>query len=124
MQDYRKLVVWQKSHQLALAAWADSAKHLREPDGWPIRDQMRRAAISIPSNIAEGCGRGSDPDFRRFLLHSFGSTNELEYDFLLARDLGLVPAPLHDQRGRDIEEIRRMLSGLIASIRTYRAGSS
>jgi four helix bundle protein len=124
MQDYRKLAVWQKSHKLALDAWADSGRHLAEPDGWPIRDQLRRAAMSIPSNIAEGCGRGSDPDFRRFLFHWLGSTNELEYDFLLARDLGLLPAPLHRRRGQDIEEVRRMLSGLISTISGSRAGSS
>jgi four helix bundle protein len=113
MQDYRKLIVWQKSHQLVLDVYADSAKHLRHPDGWPVRDQMRPAAISIASNIAEGTGRCSDRDFRRFLFHSLGSANELEYDFLLARDLGLVPVPLHAQRTDQIGEVRRMLSGLI-----------
>ncbi len=116
MQDYRNLLVWQKAHRLVLDVYADSARHLRHPDAWPVRDQMRPAAISIPSNIAEGAGRGTDPDFRRFLLHSLGSANELEYDFLLARDLGFVPGPLHDQRAREIEEVRRMLSGLVARL--------
>ena len=116
MQDYRKLVVWQKAHKLVLDVYADSAQHLRHPDAWPVRDQMRPAAISIPSNIAEGTGRGTDPDFRRFLFHSLGSTNELEYDFLLARDLGFLPVPLHGQRTRQIEEVRRMLSGLVVRL--------
>jgi four helix bundle protein len=113
MQDFKNLVVWQKAHRLVLEAYADCAKHLRHPDAWAIRDQLRRAAISIPSNIAEGRGRGSDADFRRFLFHSVGSANELEYDFLLARDLGFLPVPLFDQRTRQIIEVRRMLSGLI-----------
>jgi four helix bundle protein len=116
MQDYRKLTVWQKAHALALDAYADSAKYLGRPDGWALRDQVRRAAISIPANIAEGAGRGSDRDFRRFLFHSLGSANELEYDLLLARDLGFWPVPLHDTRGRQIAEVRRMLSGLIARL--------
>ena len=96
--------------------YADSAKHLRHPDAWPVRDQMRPAAISIPSNIAEGRGRGSDADFRRFLFHSVGSANELEYDLILARDLGFLPVPLFDQRTRQIEEVRSMLSGLIGTL--------
>jgi len=104
MQDYRRLVVWQKAHKLALDVYADSAKHLRHPEAWPIRDQIRRAAISIPSNIAEGAGRSTDADFRRFLFHSLGSTNELEYDFLLARDLGFLPVPLH---GDGLDRSRR-----------------
>ena len=116
MQDFKKLVVWQKSHQLVLDVYADSAKYLRIPDAWPVRDQMRPAALSIPSNIAEGTGRSSDPDFRRFLFHSLGSCNELEYDFLLARDLGFVPLPLFSQRDDQIKEVRRMLSGLIESV--------
>ena len=116
MQDYRKLEVWKKAHALALDAYADSAKHLREPEGWALRDQIRRAAVSVPANIAEGAGRGSNLDFRRFLFHSLGSANELEYDLLLARDLGLLPVPLHEQRGREIAEVRRMLSGLIARL--------
>ena len=116
MQDFKKLIVWQKAHPLVLDTYADSAKHLRHPDAWPVRDQMRPAAISIPSNIAEGRGRGSDADFRRFLFHSFGSSNELEYDFILARDLKFLPVPLFEQRARQIEEVRCMLSGLIATL--------
>ena len=113
MQDYRKLVVWQKAHKLVLDVYADSAKYLKKPDAWAVRDQLRPAAISIPSNIAEGAGRGTDPDFRRFLFHSLGSTNELEYDFLLAKDLSFLPVPLYEQRTRQIEEVRRMLSSLV-----------
>ena len=86
------------------------------PAAWPLRDQLLRAAISVPSNIAEGAGRGSDPDFRRFLLHSLGSLNELEYDLLLARDLGFLPAAEHARLSARLEEVRRMLSGLIASL--------
>jgi four helix bundle protein len=105
-------VVWQKAHKLVLDVYADSATYLRKPDAWAVRDQLRPAAISIPSNIAEG----TDPDFRRFLFHSLGSTNELEYDFLLAKDLSFLPVPLYEQRTRQIEEVRRMLSSLIVRL--------
>jgi four helix bundle protein len=112
MQDYRQLRVWQKAHRLTVNAYAVSA-HLTEPRAWPLRAQLLRAAISVPSNIAEGAGRGSDPDFRRFLLHALGSLNELEYDFLLARDLGFLPVEEHSQLSEYVEDVRRMLSGFI-----------
>jgi four helix bundle protein len=116
MQDYRRLKVWKKAHQLVLDVYADSATHLGRPECWSLRDQMRPAAISIPSNIAEGAGRSSDADFRRFLFHSLGSANELEYDFLLALDLGFFPVSLHAQRSQQITEVRRMLYALIDSL--------
>ena len=112
MQDYRNLRVWQKAHTLTLATYAVAA-HLQKPDAWPVRDQMFRAAISIPSNIAEGAGRSSDLDFRRFLWHSLGSCNELEYDLLLARDLRFLPVELHRRLAGQLEEVRCMLSGLV-----------
>ena len=93
MQDYRKLRVWQKAHALTVRSYVVSAT-FRQPEAWSLRDQITRAAISVPSNIAEGAGRGTDPDFRRFLWHSLGSCNELEYDFLLARDLDSCPRAL------------------------------
>jgi four helix bundle protein len=116
MQDYRKLVVWQKAHKLTLATYGVSA-YLKAPEAWPLRDQLLRAAISIPSNVAEGAGRGSDPDFRRFLWHSMGSCNELEYDLLLARDLVFLPANEHTELAGRLVEVRRMLSGLIESVK-------
>jgi four helix bundle protein len=116
MQDYRKLRVWQNAHRLALDVYADSAKHLTTPRTWALRDQVHRAAISVASNIAEGAGRGSNPDFRRFLFMSLGSTNELEYDLLLGRDLGFLPPTLHDCRTHQIEEVRRMLCRLAQTL--------
>jgi four helix bundle protein len=112
MQDYRNLHVWQKAHALALATYGISA-YLRHPEAWPLREQAFRAAISIPSNIAEGAGRGSDPDFRRFLLHSLGSCNELEYDLLLARELGFLPSQVQVKLAGELEGVRRMLSSLV-----------
>ena len=115
MQDYRNLRVWQKAHTLTLGTYTISA-YLQKPDAWPLRDQMLPAAISIPSNIAEGTGRGSDADFRRFLWHSLGSCNELEYDLLLARDLRFLPVDQHGRLNGQLEEVRRMLSSLVQRI--------
>ena len=117
MQDYRKLKVWQKAHAFVLKAYAVST-YLKAPEAWPLRDQLLRALISVPSNIAEGAGRGTDPDFGRFLKPSLGSINEVEYDLLLARDLGFLPAHEHSRLSAHLEEVRRMLCGLIASVNT------
>jgi four helix bundle protein len=117
MQDYRKLKVSQKAHAFALEAYAVS-KHLKALEAWPLRDQLLRALISVPSNIAEGAGRGTDPDFGRFLKHSLGSINEVEYDLLLARDLGFLPAREYSQLSAHLEEVRRMLCRLIATVNT------
>jgi four helix bundle protein len=111
MQDYRNLKVWQKAHQLTLRAYRFGAT-LTVPSAWPLRDQLIRASISVPSNIAEGAGRGSDSDFRRFVDYSMGSLNELEYDLLLARDLHFLQADEHSSICDQLVEVRRMLSGL------------
>ena len=112
MQDYRKLKVWQKAHRLAIDTFAVST-YLKSPDAWALRDQMLRAAISIPSNIAEGSGRGSNPDFKRFLWHSLGSCNELEYDLQLAREVQFLPSTHHNDLAAQVAEVRRMLTGLV-----------
>jgi four helix bundle protein len=115
MQDYRKLKVWQKAHKLALDTYAVSP-HLKTPEAWALRDQLFRASISIPSNIAEGTGRGSNPDFRRFLFYSLGSCNEHEYDLLLARDLKFIPPVAHIKLCEQVAEVRRMLNALVQSL--------
>jgi four helix bundle protein len=117
MQDYRRLHVWKKAHEMTLATYK-VAVLFTAPPAWPLRDQVLRAVISVPSNIAEGAGRGSDADFKRFLHHALGSLNEVEYDLLLARDLGFMKASEHSRLCELIEEVRRMLSGLMSQLRT------
>ena len=74
MQDNRKLKVWQRAHKLALNTFGTSA-YFKAPEAWSLRDQTLRAAISIPSNIAEGCGRGSDP--------TFGDSSGIRWDLVM-----------------------------------------
>jgi len=115
MQDYRKLRVWQKAHQLAVNAYALPA-YLQEPKAWALRDQILKAVISIPSNIAEGAGRGSDPDFARFLWYSMGSCNEFESDLLLGRDVKLIPGDILTRLGNEVSEVRQVLTRLIQTV--------
>jgi four helix bundle protein len=115
MQDYRKLSVWQKAHQLAVDAYALPA-YLKEPQGWALRDQILKAAISIPSNIAEGAGRGSDADFGRFLWYSMGSCNEFESDLILGENVKLIPRDVFTHLGNDVSGARQQLTRLIQTV--------
>ncbi|EXJ13566.1 hypothetical protein D779_3616 [Imhoffiella purpurea] len=78
--------------------------------------QMRRCAVSVPSNIAEGCGRGTDADFARFVRIAAGSANELEYQCLLSRDLSYLSEDQADALMLQCSEVRRMLSGLLSKL--------
>ena len=96
MKDFRQLKVWEKSHQLALTIYRITASFPRE-ETYGLASQIRRAASSIPSNIAEGCGRDGDPELARFCIIARGSASELEYQLLLGRDLKLLqPERLRD----------------------------
>ena len=121
MQSFRNLEVWQKAHKLAVHAYELSA-YLAEPKGWALRDQIFKAVISIPSNIAEGRGRGSDPDFARFLWYSLGSCNEFESDLILGGDVKLIPSGVLTQLGNEVSEVRRMLTGLVNTVDPSHSG--
>jgi four helix bundle protein len=121
MQDYRKLRVWQMAHHLAINAFALPA-YLQDPRGWALRDQILKAAISIPSNIAEGAGRGSNPDFARFLWYSMGSCNEFESDLTLGRDVQLIPGDVYTRLGNELSEVRQVLTRFIQSVEAQSAG--
>src|SRR5205809_7492941 len=89
MKDFRNLKVWEKAHQLTLALYPVTASFPR-PEAYGLASQIRRAASSIPSNIAEGCGREGDPELARFCIIARGSAAEREYQLLLARDFKLL----------------------------------
>ena len=119
MQDYRRLKVWQKAHELALAVYEATARFPRE-EVYALTSQIRRAAASVPSNIVEGCGRSSNAELMRFLYIALGSANEVEYQLLLARDLGFLQPEAHDRLSADAVEVKRMLSALIVKLRSSR----
>ncbi len=81
-----------------------------------LTSQMRRASSSIPANIAEGCGRESDAEFKRFLIIAQGSANELEYFTLLGRDLGYIKESIFIQLNDNADKIRRSLNSLIKKL--------
>ena len=85
MQNFKDLLIWQEAHQLTLKIY-ESSKGFPKEETFGITSQLRRAAVSIPCNIAEGCGRYTSKDFANFLQIALGSTNEADYLILLAMD--------------------------------------
>ncbi len=108
MSDYRNLDVWRKAHALTVTVYRLTATFPRS-ERYGIISQMRRASSSIPTNLAEGSGRSSDRDYARFVSNAIGSTSELEYQLLLAGDLGYLRNGAGDEAQALTTEVRRML---------------
>jgi four helix bundle protein len=119
MKNFRDLMVWQKAHVLTLASYRATAEFPKQ-EMYGLTSQIRRCAASIAANIAEGCGKHSNAEFQRFLHIAAGSASELEYHFLLAKDLGFLPAEEHNRLDQSTIEVKRMLSGLIKKVETDR----
>lgn len=116
MQDFRTLKVWQRSHQLVLELYRVTTSFPSQ-ELYGITSQIRRAVASIPTNIAEGCGRGSDAHFARFLQMSMGSASELDYHLLLAHDLHFLETSHHEKLHSELAEIKRMLNSFLQKLR-------
>jgi len=115
MQDFRNLDVWKKAHELALDVHKTIARTKRLDVS--IRAQMMRATTSIAANIVEGCGKATRIELARFADISIGSSSELEYWLLLARDLGQFANTDFERLTRRNLEVRKMLFGLRRAIR-------
>jgi four helix bundle protein len=116
MKDFRSLKVWEKGHQLVLAVYKATGPFPKE-ELYGITGQIRRSCISIPSNIAEGCGKNTPTDFSRFLQIAFSSASELEYQLLLSRDLGFLNDTDYESLSNQVIEVKQMLSGLIKTLK-------
>ncbi len=117
MQDFRKLSVWEKAHKLTLAVYEKTSRFPLE-EKFGLIPQIRRASVSIPANIAEGCGKDGGSDLNRFLQISFGSACELEYHLLLSFDLGYLSLSDYKILENQVGEVKKMLSTLIRKIKT------
>ncbi|OYQ38313.1 four helix bundle protein [Flavobacterium cyanobacteriorum] len=122
MKDYKNYTVWQKSHQLTLDVYK-AVRNFPKEEMFSLTSQMKRSSSSIPTNIAEGCGRNTDKDFARFLVISFGSANELEYQIILSVDLDFINPAEGQILLLQIEEIKKMLNALISKINNTNAKS-
>jgi four helix bundle protein len=115
MKDFRTLQVWQKSHFLTVELYKET-KNFPKDELYGVTSQLRRAIFSIPTNLAEGCGRGSDKDFSRFVQIALGSASEAEYLILLCGDLNYLNKDSADKFIELVNEIKKMLIALIKSL--------
>ena len=120
MADYRKLLVWQRAHALALNI-ERAARTIRSAHHVTFRNQLVRSAFSISANIVEGRTRQSQAEFARFLRIALNSASELEYHLLAARDTGAMRVDNYAELNERVVEVARMLQGLITKVEADRS---
>ncbi|MCB0465769.1 MAG: four helix bundle protein [Aequorivita sp.] len=111
MRDFRKYDVWALSHKLVLGVYKITSQ-FPNSEKFQLTSQMQRAAYSIPSTFCEGCGRDSDKDFNRFVQIALGSAHELEYFFILAKDLSFISDQNQEELSDMVNEIKKKLYNL------------
>lgn len=116
MSSFKGLEVWREAHDLALEVYRVTTAFPKE-ELHGLTSQLRRAATSVPANIAEGCGRGGEAEFGRFLQISMGSASELEYHLLLATDLKLVGPEQYQGLEVRLLRMKRRLNALLQKVR-------
>lgn len=115
MRDYKKYDIWKLSHSLSLEIYKIT-EHFPKEEVFGLTSQIRRASSSIGINIVEGCGRGSDEDFKRFLRNASGSAFEVEYILLLSKDLNYISEEKFIELTPKAEELKMKISKLILKI--------
>ncbi len=115
MRNYRDLQTWEKAHKLTLELYKLSRQFPKE-EMYGLTSQLRRSAASIGANLAEGCGRQTNPEFARFVKISMGSASELDYHLLLSRDLGFLEAETYERAAKRLTEVRKMLTSLLSTV--------
>jgi four helix bundle protein len=116
MKNYKDLIVWQKAHALVLYIYKQTLD-FPKTEQFNLTSQIRRAAISIPTNLAEGCGKYSQVDFANYLQVALGSANEVEYLSLLAHEIGYLKNDPYQKLDSQVNEVRAMLISLVTKVR-------
>lgn len=119
MKDFRTLKVWEKAHKLVLEVY-EATVSFPKSETYGVTSQIQRAAVSIPTNIAEGCGKDSDAELRRYFFIAMGSASELEYLLLLAHDLEYLTDASYNQLKTSLVEVRKMLNAFIQKLKASR----
>ncbi len=116
MRDFHKIEVWKRSHQLTIAIYKVTEDYPKD-EIFGITSQIRRAISSVPTNIAEGCGRNSDAELFNFLNIASGSASEVEYQIILSKELGYLNEPKATELAKEIAEIRKMLGSYMRKLK-------
>ena len=116
MRDFKKYNIWKLSHELTLEL-NNVTKQYPNEEIYGITSQIKRAAVSIPNNISEGCGRDSDSEFNRFLSIALGSASELEYLIILSKDLNYIDEEISTKLITNINDIKRKIYTLKQKIK-------
>ena len=119
LKNYKELKVWQKAYNLCIEIYKITRTFPKE-ELYGLTSQIRRAAVSVPSNIAEGYGRKTTPEYLRSLYIAYGSSCELETQILLSGDLGLMKVEALNKLQADLGEVERMLKALIKAVENKR----
>ena len=119
MKDFRSLKVWERAHALTLVIYK-ATQAFPKQELYSLTNQIQRAAVSVPANIAEGCGKDSDAELKRYFLIAMGSASELEYLLLLAHDLGYLQESIYQLMQNELVETRKMLNAFIQRLKTNR----
>ncbi len=117
MRDYHKLRAFELADQLALAIYK-CTKSFPKEEMFGLTSQIRRAAVSVPSNIVEGCAKSSQADYMRFLEIAYGSVCEVEYQLSLAKRLGFLESQSAKETNSLANETGRVLNGLLRSLKS------
>ena len=116
IESWRDLLVWQKAHAAVLEVYRVT-QDVPSAERFRLTDQLGRSAASVPTNIADGKGRGSLPEFRQFLIIARGSIEETRYLLLLAKDLGFLSPETHGRLEASYTEISKMTNALLRSLK-------
>jgi four helix bundle protein len=116
MRNFRELTIWNQGIELAVKVY-EVCKQLPKEELYGLRSQLTRAVVSIPSNIAEGCSRESERDFKRFLEISLGSCFELETDLILAAKLNFISSKSLDDLLQELTKEQKQINSLISRIK-------
>lgn len=117
MRDYQKLDVWKKAHLFTLQVYKEILPIMPIEEKFALTQQIRRATYSVPLNIVEGSGKNTDKDFVHYLDNALGSTKEVEYAFILIRDLAYISLEIYEVVNKSVNEIKAMLIAFIKFLR-------